>query len=164
MSLPLVIQKNGTIYFYKNIVEEEKEKTSISKYLKETTVQLQYTDKLEVYKIEDFSIVSLILNSNEYIDEFIEYLQKYSYNEIPSSLINHIRKIEQDMKVVSLELGKTEIIIRIMKGDLSFLTLDEKIKDKIKEHKKEDFYTYPREDNYKLIEYFADKKVNMRFP
>ncbi len=164
MSLPLVIQKNGTIYFYKNIAEEEKENTSISKYLKETTVQLQYTDKLEVYKIEDFSIVSLILNSDEYINEFIGYLQKYSYNEIPSSLINHIRKIEQDMKVVRLELGKTEIIIRVMKGDLSFLTLDKKINDKIIEVKKEHSYTYPREYNYKLVEYLADKKVSMVFP
>lgn len=162
MGLPLVIQKDGTIYFYKGMIEKDKE-INISKYLKETAIQIEYLDRIEVYKIEDFSIISFILN-NQDIDDFIKYLENYSYNKIDNQLVKHIRTIENTMKIVSLELGKTEIIIRVLKGDFSFLETDRKLKGKIQKNNKEAFYTYPREGNNKLIDYLANKKVSMTLP
>lgn len=162
MSLPLIIHKDGTIYFYKELALEEEIK--ISNDLKKTTLQIQYTDKLEVYKIEDYSIISLILMDINSINEFITFLCKYSYNEIPYALLEHINLIQESMKVVSLTLGKAEIIIKIMKGDLSFLEQDKKINEKLKQGKERNSYTYPRKDNFKLIGYLTDKNVNMTFP
>lgn len=163
MGLPLIIHTDGTIYFYKKMAAEEKE-IEISNYLKKTTVQIHYTDKLEVYKIEDYSIVSLILMDINGIDKFISYLYELGYNEIPPALLEHIKAVQESMKVVSLTLGKAEIIIKIMKGDLSFLERDKKMGEKLKHGKEQNSYTYPRKDNFKLIEYLANKNVNMTFP
>ncbi|MDR3594602.1 hypothetical protein [Clostridium sp.] len=55
MSLPLIIHKDGTIYFYRKFSASDE--IEISNYLKKTTVQVQYTDKIEVYKIEDYLIL-----------------------------------------------------------------------------------------------------------
>jgi len=162
LSLPLIIHKDGTIYFYRKFSASDE--IEISNYLKKTTVQVQYTDKIEVYKIEDYSIASLLLMGDEYKNEFIRFLNRYSYNEIPYVLIEHLEEIEKDLKVVSLTLSKAEIIIRIMKGDPSFLEEDKKIKDKLKPCSEEKLYTYPRTDNFKLIERLAEKDVNITFP
>lgn len=161
LNFPLIIHMDGTIYFYKEFTDDDK---YISNYLKQTTVQIQYTSQLEIYKIEDFSIISLVLFDNNSMDEFINFLERYSYNIIPSTLLDRFKIIEQNIKVVSLELGKTEIIIRVMKGDLSFLYTDKKFKEKIKYNDKEKVFTYPRKDNYKLIEDLTEKDVNIVFP
>lgn len=162
MSLPLIIHKDGTIYFYKKFSSSNE--IEISNYLKKTTVQVQYTDKIEVYKIEDYSIASLLLMGDESKNEFIRFLNRYGYNEIPDVLMEHLEEIEKNMKVVSLTLSKAEIIIRIMKGDPSFLVEDKKIKDKLKPGSEKELYTYPRTDNFKLIERLAEKDVNITFP
>lgn len=158
----MIIHKDGTIYFYKKFSASNE--IDISNYLKKTTVQVQYTDKIEVYKIEDYSIASLLLMGDESKNEFIRFLNKYSYNEIPDILMKHLEEIEKNMKVVSLTLSKAEIIIRIMKGDPSFLVEDKKIKDKLKPGSEEKLYTYPRADNFKLIERLTEKDVNITFP
>lgn len=163
LSLPLIIHKDRTIYFYKDLVSSEEE-IFISDYLKRTAMQVQYTDKMEVYKIEDFTIVSLILSEINSVIEFIKFLNQYCYNEIPAEVLQYIKRIDENMKVVSLTLEKTEIIIKVMKGDLSFLVNDRKINEKIRNGKAKGSYTYPREENRKLIEYLADKDVNMMFP
>lgn len=158
----MIIHKDGTIYFYKKFSESNE--IEISNYLKKTTVQIQYTDKIEVYKIEDYSIASLLLMGDEYKNEFIGFLNRYSYNEIPDVLMKRLEKIEKDLKVVSLTLSKAEIIIRIMKGDPSFLEEDKKIKDKLKPGSEQNLYTYPRTGNFKLIERLAEKDINITFP
>ncbi len=164
MSLPLIIHKDGTIYFYKKFSASNEIEIEISNYLKKTTVQVQYTDKIEVYKIENHSIASLLLMGEESKNEFIRFLNRYSYNEIPDVLMEHLKEIEENMKVVSLTLSKAEIIIRIMKGDPSFLEEDKKINDKLKPGSEKKLYTYPRKDNLKLIERLAEKDVNITFP
>lgn len=162
LRLPLIIHKDGTIYFYKELLKNDE--VEISNYLKRTTVQIQYTEKIEVYKIEDYSIVSLLLIDDDSIDEFINFLYKYSYNEIPDVLTKHIKTVKENMKLVSLTLTKAEIIIKVMRGDLSFLNDDKKIINKLRKGKNKETYVYPREDNYELIRYLVDKDVNMTFP
>lgn len=159
MNLPLIIQRDGTIYFYKENNENNRE-DNISNYLKEKTIQIEHSDKLEIYEIKDFSIISLILNNSNCVDEFIKYLKTYSFNEVPTELTNRIKEIKDSMKIVSLELSATEIIIKIMKGELPFLETDKKLKI----NKKDNFYTYPRENNSKLIDYLAKRKVSMILP
>lgn len=158
----MIIHKDGTIYFYRKFSTSDEIK--ISNYLKKTTIQVQYTDEIEVYKIEDYSIASLLLMGDEYKNEFIRFLNRYSYNEIPDILMEHLEKIEKDLKVVSLTLSKAEVIIRIMKGDPSFLEEDKKIKNKLKRGSEQKLYTYPRIDNFKLIERLSEKDINITFP
>lgn len=162
MSFPLIIHNNGIIFFYKKLFTEDE--VVISNYLKKTTEQLQYTDDIEIYKIEDYCIVSILLMNSNSIDEFIGFLNKYTYNKIPEVILKRFREIEDSIKEVSLILGKAEIIIKVMKGDLSFLHNDKKFSKKLCPGKEKNSYVYPREDNCKLIEYLADKKVNMSFP
>lgn len=108
--------------------------------------------------------MSLVIFRDKPYYEFIDFLKKYSYNGIPKSLIESFEHLIENIKSVSLELGKSEIILKVMKGDLSFLIDDKKFTNNNVRSRNNKTYVYPREKNYKVLKLLSEKDVNIVFP
>lgn len=162
MDKPIILLNNKNIYLYKKSIQEELY-TYISKYLKKVSLQSSYSDELDIYILDEYSIISLILSGDEAITEFYEIMNKYSYNEIPVSIIQDIDNTKNSLRSVELELGKTEVIMKILEGDLSFLQ-KESFKKHVKYDNDKETYKFPRNKSLKIIKDLAEEKVNIEFP
>lgn len=159
MKYPVIINNDLVVYFYKNMVEEN-ESQKISAYFKEVLLQIEHTDCIEVYKIEDYSIVTILLNGKEAKCKFYDYLDRYTYNQIPLILNEKFNKFENALKIVSLEMSNTSIIIKVLEGNIDFITEDKKFKNDIKIQSK-NIYCYPKDKNYYLINKLSKSEVNI---
>lgn len=129
MGQALVICENRKIYFYKKLCNDD-DKVYISTYLKGIAIQLEYSDNLEVYEIDDYTFISIILMGKQAKNEFLDFLKKYSVFTVSKNIEDTLNILEKTLKKVSLELGEGEVLLKIISGDIEFL------KDKYKTNKK----------------------------
>lgn len=161
MNKPLIIQKNKDIYFYKNICEDDK---NIEAYLKKSLMQISYNEKITIYKLDEYSIVSLLMLGEDKLKNLIDFLKENSLNEFPVEIENEVNENINSFKQVSLELGTSEIILRILKGDISSLIDNNKnLKKESTYDKKTNTYKFKLEARKKLEKELIDKDINVKF-
>lgn len=171
MGQVLVICENRKIYFYKNLCNDD-DKVDISTYLKGIAIQLEYSDNLEVYEIDDYTFISIILMGKQAKNEFLDFFKKYSVFTVSKNIEDTLNILEKTLKKVSLELGEGEVLLKIISGDIEFL------KDKYKSNKKnakvssenqsniihdeiKDVYKFNKNEGYTIINNLIKENVDI---
>lgn len=157
----LILMKNGDIYFYKHFVDKETYK-NMSINLKQYLIQKEYGDKIDIYSLNEDAMISICIN--EQIDEFKHFMNKYLYNNISDELANRIKQLYKKINSVSLELGTSEVLMKILKGDLSFLDSNKKISKSIEVYEDGKTCKFDKKDSFKVIEQLTKENVNIEFP
>lgn len=164
MVRPLITLATGEIYLYKKMIDSTTYE-ELDNYLKNTAVQRDYGDEIDIFYLDEYSIVSLCLNDEDSIENLLRFLEQYSYNEVPNELVNKLNTVKENLKVVSLKLGTSQVLLKVLEGDLEFLFSNNKlISEKVKYDEVEKAYGFNVKDSFKIIKELNKEKVTIRFP
>jgi len=161
LNKPLVILKNKEIYFYKN---SSKDDSNIEERLKKSLTQMSYNEKITIYKLDEYSIVSLLILGENKLQEFIEFLKENSLNEFPPEIENETNENTKNFKLVTLELGTTEIMLKILNGDIaSIIENNKNLKKESKYDNETNTYKFNINIRKELEKELIDKDINVKF-
>lgn len=163
MYKPIILQENGKIVFYKSFCKTEEEIMIISSYLKTISMQMKVDKLFEIYQLDDYSLISLVLDGNDNKNKFIKFIFDNSEYPFPKVLLDRIENIELNIKEVKLELGDGEVLLKIIRGDISFiekLNKDNKIIDKASDN----IYIFNNNNLSKVFNKLNKNNVVIRLP
>ena len=90
MYKPIVLQENGKIVFYKSFCQTEEELMRINSYLKTISMPIKVDNLCEIYELDDYSLINLVLDGSDKKDKFIKFIDNNSEYPFPKSLLDKI--------------------------------------------------------------------------
>lgn len=162
MYKPIVLQENGKIIFYKRLCKTE-EIMAISGYLKTISKQIKVEELFEIYQLEEYSLINLVLDGSYNKEILIKFINDNSEYPFPKELLDKIDNIESNIKEVKLELGEGAVLLQIIRGDSNFIK--QLLKDnKYIEKTSNEIYRFDNNNLPQIFNKLNENNVIIRLP